>query len=138
MLNGGEIMVDKTILRAIMQDPKASDRYIAQTIGLTQPTITRHRHRLTKNKTISYEAIPDLSQLGYEIFAVTVFRRSAPENDNVVYAANTVEGILVFSVHKSYSDYVEFIRDYDVHSRFLIDLVDREPLKPLSFRNIPL
>lgn len=130
------------ILRAIMQDPKASDRTLGKRAGVSQPTITRHRHRLTENKTISYEVIPDLKQLGYKIFAVTAFTGKIPQNDNVVYVADTQipdvkKGTLVFSVHKSYSDYVTFTWGYTVHSRFLIDLVDREPKKSLSFKNIP-
>jgi len=86
-----KILGEKTkILRAIMQDPKASDRTLSKIAGVSQPTITRHRHRLTKNQTISYEVIPDLNQFGYEIFAVTVFKDSAPLGDTVVYVADTV------------------------------------------------
>lgn len=123
------------ILRAIMQDPKASDRTLGKIAGVSQPTITRHRHRLTTTGIISYEIVPDLKQLGYEIFAVTIFKNEPPKNDNVVYKAKVPGGIMVFSVHKIYSDYAKFIEDR--HDILATHLVNEKPTKTLSFKNIP-
>lgn len=123
-----------TILKAIMQDPKASDRTLGKRAGVSQPTITRHRQRLTKNGTITYEIIPDLKQLGYGIFAVTIFENEPPKNDNIVYKAKVPGATMVFSVHKSYNEYVGFIADR--HDILATHLVNEKPMKALSFKDI--
>ena len=117
-----------------MKQPNHSDRHNAEAAGVSQPTVSRIRNDLQGRGIIVYEIIPDLQRLGHEIFAVTVFKDSAPESDNVVYVANVLEGILVFSVHENYTDYYNFIRGEEIHSSFL---VVEKPMKPLSFKKIP-
>lgn len=124
------------ILREIFLDPTASDRTIGKRAGVSQPTISRHRQRLTTRGIITYEIVPDLKQIGYGIFAVTIFKDEPPKTDNVVYKAKIPGGIMVFSVHRSYSDYVEFTEDrQDIVATYL---VNKKPMKTLSFKNIPL
>ena len=120
------------ILRAIMQAPEHSNLQIAKTIGVSQPTVSRARRRLEKG-IVAYETVPNLRKLGFEIFAVTVFKHHAPESGNVVYVANVQEGILVFSVHRNYTDYYRFVGRREIHSSFL---VVEKPMKPLSFKKI--
>ena len=123
-----------------MAAPRDSDRRIAVRAGVSQPTITRARQRFLREGLISFEIVPDLAKLGFEILAFTTFQLGEPvvtEADNrVVFAAASHEGIFVMSVHKDHADYANFVSSYTVKSR-LLAVTSKKPLKPLSFKNIP-
>ena len=46
-------------------------------MGVSQPTVTRRRAELEKEKLLDYTAIPDLKKLGFEILAITFGNRAA-------------------------------------------------------------
>jgi DNA-binding Lrp family transcriptional regulator len=120
--------IDYTILSALMKNSKISDRQLAKQIGVSQPTVTRRRARLEKEKLLDYTAIPNLAKLGFEIMALTFATSKKPgvpeeqipkaksffeKRDDVIFVS-TGSGLerdrVNVSLHKSYSDYVEFVR----------------------------
>jgi len=61
--------VDYLILAELMKNSRLSDRQLAKNLGVSQPTVTRRRTTLEKERLIEYTAIPDLKKLGFEILA---------------------------------------------------------------------
>ena len=60
------------LLLEYLKDSRRSDREIAKSIGVSQQTITRMRHRLVKEGVIKeFTVIPDFTKMGYEIMAIT-------------------------------------------------------------------
>ena len=112
------------LLFELMKNAKRSDREIAKIIGVSQPTITRMRQRLEKTAIVDYTVIPDWTELGFEIMALTFVKaKGSPEssenakkwamkNPNVVFAAGG-EGMgmdyAILSFHKNFSGYSSFV-----------------------------
>ena len=145
------------LLFELMKNAKRSDREIAKIIGVSQPTITRMRQRLEKTAIVDYTVIPDWTELGFEIMAMTLVKaKGLPEatekakkwamsNANVVFAAGG-EGMgmdySIISFHKNYSDYSSFIENLktawtenlqDLQS-FLMATDEKRTVKPLSLK----
>ena len=60
------------LLSELVKDSLRSDRELAKAVGVSQPTVTRMRARLEKEKVIKeYTMIPDFHKLGFEILAIT-------------------------------------------------------------------
>jgi len=121
------------VLKELMQNSKRSDREIAKAIGASQPTVTRTR-RLLEKYIRSYTIIPEFGKIGYEIVAFTfskarTYDKKSVESNlplitewykkkpNIIFASDGEglgkDGIMV-SLHKNYSKYADFIRDYIV------------------------
>jgi DNA-binding Lrp family transcriptional regulator len=112
------------LLFELMKNAKRSDREIAKIIGVSQPTITRMRQRLEKTAIVDYTVIPDWTELGFEIIALTFVKaKGLPEssekakkwamkNPNVVFAAGG-EGMgmdyAIMSFHKNFSGFSSFV-----------------------------
>ena len=145
------------LLFELMKNAKRSDREIAKIIGVSQPTITRMRQRLEKTAIVDYTVIPDWTELGFEIMAMTLVKAKglpdatekakkwAMSNANVVFAAGG-EGMgmdySIISFHKNYSDYSSFIENLktawtenlqDLQS-FLMATDEKRTVKPLSLK----
>jgi len=145
------------LLFELMKNAKRSDREIAKIIGVSQPTITRMRQRLEKTAIVDYTVIPDWTELGFEIMAMTLVKaKGSPEatktakkwamnNPNVVFAAGG-EGMgmdyALISFHNNYSDYSSFIDNLktewaenlqDLQS-FLMTTGEDRTVKPLSLK----
>ena len=145
------------LLFELMKNAKRSDREIAKIIGVSQPTITRMRQRLEKTAIVDYTVIPDWTELGFEIMAMTLVKaKGQPEatanakkwvmnNPNVVFAAGG-EGMgmdyALLSFHNNYSDYSNFIDNLktawaanlqDLQS-FLMTTSEDRTVKPLSLK----
>ncbi len=145
------------LLFELMKNAKRSDREIAKIIGVSQPTITRMRQRLEKTAIVDYTVIPDWTEIGFEIMAMTLVKaKGQPEaaekakkwalsNPNVVFAAGG-EGMgmdySILSFHKNYSDYATFVGKLkiawaenlqDVQS-FLMATGKERTIKPLSLK----
>jgi DNA-binding Lrp family transcriptional regulator len=107
-----------------MKNAKRSDREIAKIIGVSQPTITRMRQRLEKTAIIDYTVIPDWTEIGFEIMALTFMnakgepqftengKKWAMNNPNVIFAAGG-EGMgmdyAIISFHENFAGYSNFI-----------------------------
>ena len=132
------------ILKEMMKNPKWSDRAIAQIAGVSQPTVTRMRHKL-ENKGIieSYQIIPNLAKLGFEIIAFSVvanlpeLNKDLANDERVIYAITVSKGTLVISIHETYTAYMAFESEYGALN-ISITVTSIDPIKPLSFANIPL
>ena len=112
------------LLRELLKNSKRSDRDLAKILKVSQPTITRARHKLEKNGTIQdYTIIPNFRKMGFEILALTfvkmrpeIFkpeimeeaRKYAAKFPNAIFAS-TGEGLgmtgVIISFHKNYTDY---------------------------------
>jgi DNA-binding Lrp family transcriptional regulator len=155
-----EGMMKKRMLKLLfelMKNAKRSDREIAKIIGVSQPTITRMRQRLEKTAIVDYTVIPDWTELGFEIMAMTFVKAKgatesteaakkwAAKNPNVIFTAGG-EGMgmdySVISFHKNYSGYSSFIDNLkaewaenlqDIQS-FLMTTGEDRMVKPFSLK----
>ncbi len=66
--------IDLKILAELMSNSKISDRKLARTIGVSQPTVTRRRVNLEREVIDAYTAIPKWSKLGFELMALTFIK----------------------------------------------------------------
>ena len=72
LLMPGKLKLDEADLRILSEltkNAKTSDRQLAHTLGVSQPTITRRRARLEKQGLLNYTTAPNLTKLGFEIMA---------------------------------------------------------------------
>ena len=131
------------LLLEMLKNSRRSDRDLAKVLGVSQPTVTRTRQRLEHEYIRSYTLVPLLDKIGYEIVAFTFFKAKSYEkhetekmlNDakewcakhpNVIFAGEG-EGLgkdgVVISLHKRYSCYAEFMREFTVDwANFAMDL----------------
>ena len=59
------------LLRELLKNSKRSDRELAKILKVSQPTITRTRHKLEKSGMIQdYTIIPDFKKMGFELLAI--------------------------------------------------------------------
>jgi len=145
------------LLFALIKNSKRSDRELAKTLGISQPTITRLRKILEKEAIRQYTVIPNFSYCGFDIIALTFARTKqlvhplwekgkkwGAEQPNVVYLS-TGQGMeadaIMVSVHKNYADFVKFYhifrRDWgeqlENFKTFLISVKGSVQMKPFSF-----
>jgi DNA-binding Lrp family transcriptional regulator len=63
--------VELKLVVELMKNSRRSDRELARTLGVSQPTVTRTRARLEKEGFIKeYTIVPDFSKLGFGIMSV--------------------------------------------------------------------
>ena len=143
------------LLLELLKDSKRSDREIAKVLGVSQPTVTRTRHRLVKEGAIKeFTIIPDFVEMGYEIMAISSFKLKVDKGSvekakkvtmakpNIIFASSghgMGKNAVIISLHKNYTDFSRFLsglrleggdalRDYDT---MLISLREKV-VKPLS------
>jgi DNA-binding Lrp family transcriptional regulator len=145
------------LLFELIKNSKRSDRDLAKTLGISQPTVTRLRKTLEKEAIDQYTVIPNLSFLSFDIVAFTFARTKelvhplwdkgkkwASEQPNVVYLTTGQgmgEDALMVSVHRDYGDYVRFYqtfrRDWGAvlqeFNTFIISIRGSIQMKPFSF-----
>ena len=121
--------VELRVFGELLRDSKRSDREIAKLLGVSQPTVTRFRHRLVKDGWVrQFTVVPGFVKLGFRILVFSFFesrlrKKESGANDgglrllsspNVVFAAECngmgMNGVVV-SLHRSYSDYVDFVKN---------------------------
>lgn len=121
------------LLFELVKNSKRSDRELAKILGVSQPTITRARTRLEKERYIrQYTIFPDFAKIGFEIVAFNFATlKSFPTNEMekmqkmrnewAKNSANVIldiggEGLeansLMVSMHRNYTDFAEFIAKY--------------------------
>jgi DNA-binding Lrp family transcriptional regulator len=112
------------LLQELLNNSKRSDRELATLLKVSQPTITRTRHKLEKSGMIQeYTITPDFRKMGFELLAVTLLKMKpgirvselsekskayAEQHPNEVFVGRG-EGFgmdsVVISFHKSFTDY---------------------------------
>jgi len=154
--------IDYTILSELMKNSKISDRQLARQIGVSQPTVTRRRARLEKERLLNYTAIPDFTKLGFEIMAFTfamskqkgipkehvskakAFFAKRPDVIFISTGSGMERNRMNISLHKSYSDYVEFMRALEIEwedsmenrTSFIISLKSDTIVRQLTFKHL--
>ncbi len=156
--------IDHKIISELLKNSRVSDRELGKKLGVSQPTISRRRALLEKEILDGYTTVPKWDKLGYEILALN-FVKIKPEvateeryktsrerglkwlatQPNIIMASSS-RGIGMdafnISVHKSYSDYDEWFRNFrltwgdlvdDIQS-VLVNLCGKEVIKPLHFK----
>ena len=128
--------VDIKILAGLMKNSKISDRKLADSIGVSQPTITRRRARLEEELSLHYTVIPDFSKLGMEIIVFHFVQWKSmgyetsnetkdfekkveeflSEHPNIIFISGG-QGCgmsrIAVSIHKDYSNYVAFKNEFN-------------------------
>ena len=131
--------LDLKILSELMKNSKISDRTLAKKLGVSQPTVTRRRAGLEKKQLLDYTVIPNLKKLGYGIIAITFIKykpgakldlRQQPElfNKKIRDYLELFPNIILMSsgsglgfqgtslsVHRTYSEYIKFRRETEMH-----------------------
>ncbi len=127
------------MLGELLKNSRRSDRQLAKALNVSQPTITRNRHKLEREGIIqAYTIIPDFKKVGFEILALTFVkmrpeiltpeimekaRRYAAEQHNGIFAS-TGEGLgvtgVMISFHESYTDYHKQLNQFRVDWKELI------------------
>jgi len=121
--------IDYGIFAELVKNPRLSDRQLAKNLNVSQPTITRRRAQLEKMGLLDYTTILDIRKLGFEILAIT-FGRLKSEKPNGKEAEPSEDFLsrhpemilvsngrglnydrVILSVHRSYSDYSQFITE---------------------------
>ena len=145
------------LLFELIKNSKRSDRDLAKTLNISQPTVTRLRKTLEKEAIEQYTVIPDLSYMGFEIVALTFARTKelvhplwdkgkkwSNTQPNVVFVSTGQgmgEDAIIVSIHRDYADFVKFYqifrRDWGEElqnfSTFLISIRGSVVMKPFSF-----
>lgn len=108
------------ILNELLLNCKRSDRDIAKRAHVSQPTVTRTRHRLEESKTIkAYLAIPDYAKLGYKFGAVTLCALDPDKSptdlslDTLLISAPGItagDNTVLLTLHRSMDDYRAFLK----------------------------
>ena len=130
------------LLKELIRNSRRSDRELAKTLRVSQPTVTRNR-KLAESFVRSYTVVPEFQKIGYEIFAITFAKAKTYDKKEVetkleaqrkwvmqhpnVFFASDGEGLgkdaVVLSLHKDYSKYADFMRQYTVNfSEFISDV----------------
>mgnify|MGYP001039317173 CR=1 FL=1 len=154
------------LLFELVKNSKRSDRELAKVLAVSQPTITRARTRLEKEKFVrQYTVFPDFAKIGFELvafnFATTKPSQSsdlekmqkmrsewAKDSPNVILEIGG-EGLgansVMISIHRNYTDFASFIAKYrsdwanylqDLKS-FIISIPNRSlVVKDLSFNGL--
>ena len=127
--------IDYELLGELLKNCRRSDRELARSLGISQPTITRRRAILEKGFMDGYVVIPKWKEVGLEVLAFSFVKHkikfAKPEvtkqvfkkveewmsnQPNVILAIDGQgmgwDGVFV-SFHKNYTDFIEFIRKHD-------------------------
>lgn len=118
-----------SLLLEYLKGSKRSDRELAKVVGVSQPTITRMRQRLVEEGAIKhFTVIPDFVKMGYEIMVISHIKNKAlvvteleekaekywKKYPNVIFVSRAEgmgkNGVLI-SLHKSYTDYSDFLAE---------------------------
>ena len=123
--------LDFKLLFELMKDAKTTDRKIAKTLRVSQPTVTRRRALIEKELVDGYTVIPKWSKIGYEILAVTLVKSqlkfASKEKRETAYGTsmewmakqpNVIMGSgcrgigmtgIMISLHKNYAELDKFL-----------------------------
>jgi len=143
------------LLLELLKDSKRSDREISKVLGVSQPTISRMRQRLTDKGIIQeFTVIPNFGKIGFQIMAISSFKLKVEdiegltklmlEKPNVIFAS-IGEGMgkngIIISFHKSYPEFSSFISNLRAEGKDIIHDLDsmlvsleNQIVKPLSLK----
>jgi len=152
--------IDYKILFELVKNSKISDRKLSKKIGVSQPTVTRRRAGLEREKLVDYTAIPNFEKLGFEIMAFTyaTWKHEAHTTERVsdaksflskhpnIIFVSTGRGFgmdrMFISLHRDYTDYAEFMKELKDEwgkfvtnsDTFMVSLKSDNILRNLTFK----
>ena len=154
--------LDHQILFQLTKNSRQSDRQIAKTLKISQPTVTRRRTILEKNGLLEYTSIPDLKKLGFEILAfifgkwnfqkypdtrVDDMHKFIDSHPNIIFISTGTDQTydrIGISFHRNFSDYSKTIQDFqegwgkyfENFSSFIVSLESDNILRNLTFKHL--
>jgi DNA-binding Lrp family transcriptional regulator len=143
-----------------MKNSRLSDRQLAKNLGVSQPTVTRRRTMLEKERLVEYTAVPDLRKLGFEILAFNFanWKQEAISEEKIretkafiskhpsVMFVSTGRGLgadrVSVSAHRNYADYHRYMQELREYwganiervDSFIVSLQNDNILRNLSFK----
>jgi DNA-binding Lrp family transcriptional regulator len=147
------------LLFEYLKDSNKSDKQLAKTLGVSQPTVSRMRNKLlTEGIVRHFSVFPNFGKMGYEIMAFSCAKFNmdkiaeikekavtwAQKNPEIIFTSRA-QGMgmdaVAISIHKNYADYDAFIKRnrlmwgdlMTASHNMLIDLKG-EITKPLSLK----
>lgn len=159
--------IEWKVLSELMRNSKLSDRELARKMRSSQPTVTRIRRKLEKKGCIKeYTLIPDFTEAGYELMAITFVklksalgpqgirdaRKIAKESlqngpANIIMLERGIgmgyQGVFI-SLHEDYASYVRLVNwlekftflETSETKSFLVSLSDEVHYRPLTFSTL--
>ena len=115
------------LLVELLKNSKKSDREIANTLGVSQPTVSRTRAKLEREGVIrEYSVLPDFTKLGFELLAITTVSFAVERTEKFkeraqvwmkkhanIMLCSRAQGMgkdgLIISLHKDFTDYDSFM-----------------------------
>ena len=116
------------LLLEYLKDSSKSDRQLAKTMGVSQPTVSRMRSKLLAEGVVKhFSAFPDFAKMGYEIMTFTCAKfnmdkvveikekaeRWAQQNPEIIFTSRA-QGMgmdaVAISIHKNYAAYDAFVK----------------------------
>jgi DNA-binding Lrp family transcriptional regulator len=115
------------LLAELLKNSKKSDREIAKTLGVSQPTVSRIRTKLQREGVIrEYSILPDLTKLGFELLAITTASFTVERTEKFkeraqvwmkkypcVLLSSRAQGMgkdaVLVSLHRDFTDYETFM-----------------------------
>ncbi len=144
------------LLQKLLNDSKRSDRDIAKVLGVSQPTISRMRQKLTDEWVIQeFTVIPDFVKMGFQIMAISSFKYKVAKDTegltrlmmakpNVIFASlgdGMGKNGTIISFHRSYPEFYSFISNLKAEGNGMINDFDsmlvsleNQIFKPLSLK----
>ncbi|PVX25207.1 MAG: hypothetical protein CW691_05310 [Candidatus Bathyarchaeum sp.] len=131
------------LLNELLKDSSRSDRALAKTVGVSQPTVSRTKKTLLKEGIIeSFTVVPNFYKIGYELMALTFVKiktnlSSSEEREkghestkewmrkqpNVIfcsYCRGLDADAFMVSLHKNYKDFDQFIQKHNKERGYLL------------------
>ena len=144
------------LLLELLKDSNRSDMEISKVMGVSQPTISRTRQRLTdEGKIQEFTVIPDFVKMGFQIMAISSFKLKIAKDieglkklmmakPNVTFSS-IAEGMgkngIIISFHRNYPDFSQFISNLRAECKDIIHDLDsmlvsleNQIVKPLSLK----
>ena len=119
--------IEIMLLAELLKNSKKSDRELAKVLGVSQPTVSRTRAKLAREKVIQeYSILPDLAKLGFELMAFTTASFTVQRTEKFkeravawmkkhpsILLASRAQGMgkdsIMISLHKDFTDYENFM-----------------------------
>jgi DNA-binding Lrp family transcriptional regulator len=144
------------LLMELLKDSKRSDRDISKVLGVSQPTISRTRQRLTDEGVIQeFTVIPDFVKMGFQIMAISSFKYKVANDidglaklmmakPNIIFSSlgdGMGKNGTIISFHRSYPEFSQFVSNLRTEGNGMIDDLDSmlvsledQIVKPLSLK----
>ena len=115
------------LLAELLKNSKKSDRELGKILGVSQPTVSRTRAKLQREKIIQeYSILPDLAKLGFELMAFTTISFTVQRTEKFkeravawmkkhpkILLASRAQGMgkggIMISLHQDFTDYENFM-----------------------------